>query len=622
MPLMPLDFPPGIWRDDTQYRAEGKWYDCDKMRFRNGRPEMIGGWRNFSTGSNAFSTSSAMFPGMSMKYYGGGRVGLGCGEGFFLGSFDGITTATSIQAVTPASPAAVTLANNPFTDYTNAAFIQLTEANHKRRKWDLVTIAGATGFSGILAADLNRTFQISTIVDENTYIVEPITGSITYPGSAASGGGAAVTLTLSFNATRFDPFGASIREWSQVQYGTDFIFCDRDQAIYYYRSGTLSGNPAFFLCETNAASYPTWGFGANANEVPIMATGVEVGKDRSVIAFGANEIGSVEQDKMLVRWSDQENPVDWEPREDNTAGGFRLTWGSRIKAWINTKSEILIWTDTALVSMKWQGDPYFYSFDKIADNVPIIGMRSAVAVGDVVYWMGPDQFYRYNGAITPLPCTVQRYVFSQVATQINGAGPTQGTGVQTYFAGHNPQFNEVWFFCRTTTSPFKIYVIYNYLENVWAIGVMDRYAWTTADDGRVIAMGDSAANNKPCIFFHEYNYASYDNGSAANIAAYIESGAGDLGEGDRFQSASRFLPDHSTVGATGTLTYTLKGRNYSLESLSDLAVMTATATNSADKQKDIRARRRQFAIRISSSGNDFKWTLGKLEIDVQPDGGK
>lgn len=621
MSLVALDFPPGIVRDETGYRAEGRWWDGNKMRFRNGRPEMIGGWRKKTTsGSITFGETTIhlyyqpvnrqvtqLVPATGSP----GSVWAGTTNNFYRIPFTDDSSGASAIAITFRQPAAVALGNNPINDYTAANLLKITEANHKKRFLDQVTLAGATTFAGIAVGNLNRTFTVVGIQDANTYIIEATTPSFTYPGSATSGGGAGVTVQWSFNSALASGYASTFpRRWSQVAYGVDTVFCDWGSAIYYMNTYTRG---ASLLCEWSS-TYPSAvdeNLGLIANSVPRMAFGVELGRDRSLIAFGANPFDSIYQDPLLVRWSDQENISDWEPREDNTAGDFKIPWGSQIRAWIQTKREILIWTDTSLVSMKWVGAPYYYSFDKVADNVPIADLRCAQAVGDTVYWMGSGTFYKYDGSVSVIPCPVVRYFFSlsSVSSPL-AAGFNSVTGTSSLFSGQVPSYSEVWFFSAT-----GYYAAYNYAENVWSIGDFQnagRTAWAVTSQNRPVAVGGYD------LYRHEVSYADDDGTTASNITAYIESGDFDLAEGDKFQFASRMIADHGYTGNTsGTVTYAFLGREDPLETPTTLYTCTVTPT---EGRKDIRFRARQVALKVSSTANDFKWYLGKPRLDVQPDG--
>ena len=610
MALTPISIKPGIYRNETQYRAEGSWWDCDKVRFREGQPEMIGGWvaKNTALPAGAGSIRS-MF-----SFYARSSGGVAATPNFMIGAdydflkgklYDG-STSTTLTSIKPSATTAVALGNNPFTEQSGgnlSVYLTVTEVNHKKRPGDTVTFAGATGFDTILAATLNSAFIVSEVYKD--YYLVYRTDGVTYPGGSNSGGGSGVTVTTSFTT---DTAYSTKRLWSQHEYGDNLIVCD-GRALYYWDPyGTSS--VLFYMDEAS----PTYGIresgitNPTANKVPVLAGGVTVGKDRAVIALRCNDFTTPWlSDPLLVRWSDQENPFDWEDREDNTAGSFHLEGGSQIVSWMSTKREILIWTDTSLFSMKWVGAPFYYGFDKIADNISIASQNAAVAIGDVVLWMGKKgEFYSYNGQVSRVPCTVSRYVSASLYSDISLA-----------CAGYVAEFGEAWWYYPTTTAENSNYVQFSTLERgpqgdpVWAIGTMARSATLTVGN-KVLFAGAGT------VYLHEYGYGDVDiNGTASNILAYIESGDFDLGEGDHYMFATRLFADHGMIGANGTLIYEFKGRDSALNTLYPLQKVFVATPQS---RNDIRFRARQATLKLSSNAADCKWNLGKPRLDLQPDG--
>lgn len=610
--LIPLDFPPGIVRDETQYRAEGRWWDCDKVRFRNGRPEMIGGWKRVS--STLFNGVPRDLHSQTSRPVAAGTISqmvfAGTSRSVYYGILSTASSPVSISftELTPES-FSFSLSTDPFTSVGGSVTYLYAQMSGRVRLLDAVTISGGTTFAGISTGELNRLY-IVTELNVSGYPAGTVKlESYTVPYvSAGTGGGASVTATVSMATGTY----SSAKQWSFASRGGDCVMCLRDNALFYQKTDLTSGNPGcFFLCEAST-SYPATAANDDltANSVPRIARGVTVGKDSSVIAFGCSDGDSDVQDLMNVRWSDQDNPYDWEPREDNTAGGFRMDWGSEILSWLNTKREILIWTDTAVVSMKWVGAPYYYSFEKIADNTSCLTHGTAIAVGDEVFWMGSGQFYRYNGAVQSLPCTVQKYVFSNL-----------NTTVYPIRAGLNPAYNEVWWMYpanENTALENDHYVIFNYVENVWSIGTMARSAWLshgiieTGAPGALILASDGSY-----MVAQEYGYSDDNGTTQAVIPSYVESGTMDIGEGDVMQFCSTLIPNHSVIGAASDITYTIKGRDWPN---AELYIEQTVNASTRDTKKDIRIRAREFAVRVGSAGNDFKWNLGKPRIEIQPDG--
>lgn len=608
-----IDFPAGIYRDDTQYRAEGHWWDCDKVRFRNGRPEMIGGWKRVSstalTGvprdihtqdSRPVATSSIsqlVFVGTSKSVY----------KGVMTGASDPVTI--SFTELTPET-FSFTLVSNPFTSVGGSVSYLYCQMSNRVRLLDAVTISGASTFSGISTGELNRLYIVTELnvtgYPAGTVKLESYSQAYV---SSGTGGGSSVTATVGMATGTY----SDEKQWSFASRGGDCVMCLRDNAIFYMKTDfTTGGSGIFFLAESTTA-YPASipSDSLTANNIPRISRGVTIGKDGSLIALGCSDQTTGVQDLMLVRWSDQENYADWEDREDNTAGSFRLQWGSKILSWITTKRETLIWTDTSLVSMRWTGAPYYYTFEKIADNVGCLAHNTAVAIGDAVYWMGAGQFYLYDGSVKPLPCTVHNYVFSNLNTDLH---PVRG--------GLNPSYNEIWWMYpanEDASMENDHYVIYNYSENVWSIGTLARSAWhahgiveSTDTPSSLILSSDGTY-----ILAQEYGYSDNNGSTEANIQAYIESGGTDIGQGEDVQYVSELVPNHGTLGSGGHVNYMLMYRSWPNQ---ELQIGPAPTFTPNDDRSAIRLRAREVAVKISSNSNDFKWTMGTPKILIQPDG--
>lgn len=410
--------------------------------------------------------------------------------------------------------------------------------------------------------------------------------------------------------------GSDVRLWSCTNVRNGVVFCYRGGPLFYWQ--TVSVPPVYLgsVSSTYPAigTYPIWAncdlFGIQANQVPKWARGLATGKDQSVIAFGCEPLNSSSQfaGGMLIRWSDQENPADWDPREDNTAGDLTMIGGTTYVTHIQTKREIIIWTDTCLHSMQWTGIPgFYYRVDRIAENVTIIGPNAACSRGDFVYWMGPSGFFIYDGSVKEIPCSVARYVF----TNLNKAEAFK------ICCGIIPEYNEIWWHYPTgTNAEPDSYVTFNYQENVWYIGTMGRTACLREDASQPLW---ATTNN--AVVKQETGYADNTAGTNNNISAYIETGAFDLGEGDAMQFISRLIPDFGYTGPAPTLTYQFKTRDYSMKAMATPSTGTHTVTATNDSGSlDLRIRGRQASMRVSCSTNNSKWHIGKSQLAVQPDG--
>ena len=307
----------------------------------------------------------------------------------------------------------------------------------------------------------------------------------------------------------------------------------------------------------------------------------------------------------MVRWSDQENLIDWTPTVTNTAGSQRLSAGSEIIAARATRQQTLIWTDTALHSMRFTGPPFTFGFSMLANNISIIGPNAVTTVGDKAFWMDRENFYVYTGSVQIIPCTLLRYVFDDINLE------------QAFksFAASNKMFDEVfWFYPSADSEEIDRYVKFNYVENTWDLGTMSRTAWV--DSGvHENPRASGAVNDVNYVYIQETGDSA--DGSAMN--SFIESSDFDLGDGEQFMFVSRLIPDIDITSSdsTASVNYVLKTRNYPGDSL---ATNSTTAVTSTTEQSFLRSRSRQAALRIESSASDLTWTAGDLRLDIRPDG--
>ena len=389
--------------------------------------------------------------------------------------------------------------------------------------------------------------------------------------------------------------GSNIRLFSQDNWGEDLLFNVFDGTPYYWDKTLGLGSRA-----TDLASQP------NASGAPTITRRIMVsGSDRHVVCFGCNPLDETDQDLLMVRWSDQENPADWTPTATNTAGSQRISSGSEIISAQKTRQEMLIWTDTALHAMRFTGPPFTFGFSMLANNVSILGPNAVTTVGDKVFWMDRENFYVYTGRVQLIPCTLLRYVFDDINLE------------QSFkcFAASNKMFDEVfWFYPTADSTEINRYVKYNFTENTWDLGTLSRTAWVdygVHDNPRACGI----ANSTNFVYIHETG--DDDDGSA--MTSFIESADFDLGDGDQFMFVTRLIPDIdiTSTSSTASVDYVLKTRNFPGDSL---ATNSTNAVTSSTQQSFLRSRSRQAALRIESSTTDITWTLGDLRLDIRPDG--
>ena len=613
MALTKIQFSPGVDKEGTEYTADAGWFDSDKIRFRQGRPEKIGGWQKYSENSflgicrSIFDWASLE----SIKY-----IGLGTNLKFY------VTQGTSFNDVTPIR-STTSAGDVTFAATNGSSTLTVTDTAHGAAVNDFVTFSGAVSLGGnITATVLNQEYQIASVPDADTYTItakDTSGATVTADGSDSGNGGASVVGAYQINtglnayvsgtgwgagAWGSGTFGSSssvsaagqLRLYSQDAFGEDLIFNPRGGGIYYWDESSGTGTRAVNISSLSGAS-----------DVPTVALKVLVSEDQHVIAFGCNPIGSSAIDPLFVRFSDQESAADWTPTATNTAGGVRINSGSQIIGAVKARQEILIWTDVSLHSMRFVGAPFTFQFTRLSSDISMISPNAAVNARGVVYFMDRGNFFVYNGSVQPLPCSVKDYVFSNI--NINQAFKV--------FAAENNDFNEVMWFYPVGEGNTEVtnYVAYNYLENLWSVGTLTRGAWSGANTMNY-PLASTALDGEPnYLYQHEFGYDA----DGEPMEAYIESGDLELSDGEFFMFINSIIPDFTFSGDTGgaQTDIIIKGSDFPLEAATTLSTSTITSTT---KQSFVRNRARHSIVRIESNGSGYGWRLGDLRFDMRQDG--
>ena len=624
MPLKKLSLVPGVNREKTSYSAETGWYDCDKIRFRQKFPEKIGGWQRIS--NNVFQGVCRSL--WAWRTIAGQKItGVGTHLKFYLEVGGSYYDVTPVRATT--TNAATFAATNGSTTLT------VTDNSHGALAGDFVTFSSAASLGGVItAAILNAEHQIVSITSANVYT---ITSSIAANASDSGNGGAATdaayqihvgsSIELPIVGWGAGTWGAgtwgngadsatTLRLWDQSNFGQDLVFGYRGCPVYYWSAtnGVSSGSADLGVLLSSLT---------DASDVPTIQNVIIVSDiNRFVFCFGANTLGTTTQDPMLIRWSDQENAVNWTPSATNQAGSLQLSSGSEIVTARQARQAVLIWTDTAMYSLQYVGGQIVWGAQLIGENMSIASPNSVVYANGVSYWMGKGKFYSSNGSqISTLKCDLLRYVFNDFNLQ----------QIDQVFGGTNEEYHEVWwFYCSEDSTTVDKYVIYNYEEKIWYYGTMARTAWL-----------DSGMRDFPIAATYTYNLVNHEEGVDDNetttltaINAFITSAEFDTDDGHKFSLVSRVLPDITFDGSTAdapaaaiTL-YPLQnsGSGYN-NPLSEGGNSTATITRSATSpveeytnQVDMRVRGRQIAIKIESTAEGVQWQLGSPRIDMRTDG--
>jgi len=632
MPLQKFQFRPGINREVTSYTNEGGWYDCDKVRFTKGFPEKIGGWVKYSQ-SSVLGVASNMHQWRTLQSE--KLMGVGTTQKYYIEEGKGFNDITPLRATTTAGDVTFSATDGSY-------LITVTDVDHGASVGDFVTFSGAASLGGLITADvLNQEYQVVSVVDEDNYTIEardastPI-GSITVDGVLAPSyvtanssdigdGGASVVGAYQIgtspdfvvtgtgwgagtwgrgtwgSAAEFATVTGTYRQWTHDNFGEDLIFNPRDGDIYYWdRSASVSS----FQRAVPLSSL------SGASNVPTIAKGILVSdRDRHIIAFGCDPVDNPGvQDPMLIRFSDQEDAADWTPTALNTAGDLRIDSGSEIIMGVETRQQILVYTDVSLYAMQYLGPPFTFGITKISENITTQGPTCAVAVDDMVFWMGQQEFYMYNGAVQRIPCSVRSYVFDNF-------NQTQGEKV---VAGLNSAHSEVWWFYPSSGSTANDrYVVYNYAENLWYIGTLSRFGWID----RGIYDSPIATGLDGYLYEHESGFDDGSTSPASAIEAYIQSSPLDIGDGEQFSLIRRVFPDITFKNSTAEspqADVTLNVRNISGGSY--LRSATGTYVDNDRQQLDFRLRGRQMSLKVSSDQTETTWRLGSPRVDLRPDG--
>lgn len=650
MPLQKLQLRPGVNREGTTLANEGGWFESDKVRFRSGFPEKIGGWAALSY--NTFlGVARSLWNWVTLKNY--NLLGVGTNLKFYVEDGGAYYDITPIRQTTTNTTTFSAVTVSPF-----STIITVTDSTVTGLQvGDFVTFSGAATLGGnITAAVLNQEYQIITVLSVSSYTIQARAVSpVGSPGAAVTSnasdtgnGGGVVTSRYQIN-TGFDVYtvgtgwgagpwnagsasdswahgwgtgfttgtGLQLRLWSQANFGENLLFSPRNGALYIWQPGS-GATPA----------YATRGTLVSGTNVPSKISQIMVSDStRIVIAFGCDDYGTYgtnAQDPLLIRWSAQESYTNWTPAATNQAGSYRLSIGSEIVGALQTRQEILVWTDSAIYSMQYLGAPFVWGFTLLADNISIISPNAMATANGATYWMGTDKFYTYSGRVETLPSSLRQYVFSN----INRDQEAQ------FFAGTNEGFSEVWwFYCSANSTTVDRYVIFNYLDRVWYYGTLGRTAWLDS----AIRQFPQAATYGNIIVFHE---AAVDNGETnppSAISAYIQSSDFDIGDGHNYGFVHRMIPDITFDGSTTPaperprVSFTVRprqnpGSGYGVGNTPTVESKQSYAGQSTYNVQEFteiiytRVRGRQMAFRVESDSLGTQWQLGVPRVDVRQDG--
>ncbi len=613
MPLTQLNFLPGIDTENTETGAEGRWSNCDKVRFRKGLPQKIGGWEKFS---QDYYVGVARVIHQWLDNTGIRYEGLGTDRKVYVyrsGDNADITPIRQSNTLT-----------SVFNTTANSQTITVNHASHGAAVGDFITITNCapTSIGGIANSSIDAQYEVLSITNADAYTIssnDSASSNVTTTGNCdieyqLSIGPDKQTFGFGWGTGTWNlgtwstPRSSSnvtldMRQWSMNNWGEDLIFTARDGSTYLWNtSDGLSANPASVI-----ANAPT------ASTLSVVST-----ETRHLILMGTETtIGDAStQDKMFIRFSDQENFNSFVANATNSAGSQRIAGGSEIRCAKPAKGTILIWTDTTMHSMSFIGAPFIFGFRQLGNDCGSVGLNAAIVIDDVAYWMSDGQFFRYAGAVQEIPCSVLNYVFDDI----------NKTQYGQVYAGQTSNFSEViWYYCSSNSDQIDRYVIYNYLENTWYFGNLARS--TYQDNGvELNPLGteffeDSVANTytqingltkgRSLIYRHE----SGVDADGQVLSSFIQSGDGDIADGETFSFINKVIPDFQNM--TGNAIITLKVRDYPNDTKTSGEAITV---NNTTRFFNTRIRGRQSSVRIENNAIGDSWRFGTLRVNIRPDG--
>jgi hypothetical protein len=628
MPFQKLQFKPGVNRDQTNYTNEGGWNECDKIRFRSGFPEKIGGWVK-ATPEFMLGVCRQLFGWITS--YGDNFLACGTNKKAYIevgGSFYDITP---LRAVDPILTTSVT--DNCITTTNGSPSVLIVAVDSNGSPGNYMTITGANAVGGVSATLLNANHEIDTVINANAFTI--VVGA--NATSTATGGGTGINLSFEINTGFAIPtlgygwgtdvwsgnfgwgLGSSLgvnlpqQDWFFDQFDNDLILNIRNGPIYIWERGastdpaTPLATRAILLEDLNGAA-----------DVPTSAMQALVSQnDKHLLAFGCQPYSGAptDFDPLLIRWASQDDPGMWTPQVTNTAGFLRVGRGSIIMRAIPTRQEILVFTESTLNSLQFTGTSDVFSLQEIGDNISFIGPRAVTVVNNMTFWMGKDKFYVYTGRVETLPCTLRNHVFNNI----------NQNQTDQIICGTNEGWNEVWWMYPTANSNVNnAYVIYNHLERIWYYGTIERTAWLDSPL-RNSPQAILADNVNELSYLYDHEFGTNDDGLP--MTAFIQSSDFDLMDGEQFMLTRRMIPDVNFEGSTATnpeANFIIRPRNFPGSSFYSNASNTQrviqTTVNQFTDQVFIRARARQLAFKIESSGLDTQWQLGSPRLDMRPDG--
>ena len=719
MPLKKIVLKPGVNRENTRYTNEGGYYESNLVRFRQGTPEKIGGWRKISTNTySGLCRSLWNWTTLALA----NLVGVGTEEKFYI-SQKTVNETDNYYDITPIISSHL-LSSPPIATVNLSYIVTVTDTTYHPYIGDYVIFSGMATVNNIT---LNGQYQVTALPSSTTYTVTATTqanatgtggGAVAYASyllnvgnttsNTTAGWGSGAWGTGTWGGIGSTAINTGTKLWTQYNFGENLLFGPKKGAMYMWNATTapalaspttvtisnatpavvtltsntttpLPSSTAIMFETTGALPLPlsplivyyvtqvtpttyklsstyanylagtfinttTAGSGnhiisiraipvtslAGASDVPLTQNTLLVSDASNfTFAFGTNEYLSTTFNPMAIRWSDQESLTNWTPAITNQAGGIVLSHGSSIQAVLQSRQEILVFTDAALYSLQYLGAPYVWGSQILSDNISIVSINAASYSNGVAYWMGQDKFYKYDGRVQTLRCDLRQFIYNDI----------NRTQFGQIFSSTNEGFNEVWwFYCTENSTIINRYVVYNYVEDVWYYGTMNRTAWL---DSSLRDYPIAATYAKNLVYQENgVNDLADPNGSVGALVSSITTSQFDIDDGHNFAFVWRLLPDltfrGSTDGSTPELEIQLLPLQNSGSGYNDPISIGGTSTTGSQivqathiypvdpdtftGQLNIRVRGRQMSMRIFCNTAGTQWQLGAFRLDIRPDG--
>ena len=614
--LTKLKFLPGFHKESTQYSEEGKWFEGNRVRFREGKPENLRGYvKHNSETIDGIARDLLTWSDNDTRKH------------IIFGTNKEVKVEKDSVCYDVTPIVTIVSAQNIFTTNSGSTEIVTSITNHGRTAGDKLIVEGSDAVGGITLVTLSP-YTITSITNINKFTFNANTTAT----GTATGGGTAVSVAFLLDNELSDSIqglgygagvynaGASttgVRAWNQPSSVSDITFQGSQWSFDNWGEDVLGlrrgGNIYYYDTDASITPQRMRPITSSTNAIHVTATSAPSKSnfllvspnDRHAICFATNEFGTGDFNSMLVRWSDQEDFTNWTPASNTTAGENTLADGTEIIGAVRTRSAILIWTDNALYSMTFIGGRFVFSFTQLGTNCGLIAPHAAIDYDGVSYWMGDNNFYAYDGRVNNLPCTIRRHLFEDF----------NNTNKDKVYAGINSEFKEIiWLYPKGNSTEPNAYVIHNPEEKTWVFG--DSF-YTTFKDRTVfentIATGQVSATADAFLWDNEPEDIYTGDGTA--LSSFVESSSFDIGDGDNLMFLNRIIPDYKfdtgeeieifvKVKEFPTDTFTIKG---------------PFSVNANTKKVDFRARGRQASVRVSST-SEGSWKWGSVRLAIQPDG--